>query len=109
MPLWPIGLRGKGLNKLRATFEGIYILIFLILDSAFEYMIVLSCAYNSYLLTYCRFNSTIKGSITEVNYFGMVMNIACMECSNLSRWDLFYRTLCMFYDTQRKGEHSVTL
>ena len=49
MPLWPIGLRGKGLNKLRATFEGIYILIFLILDSAFEYMIVLSCAYNSYI------------------------------------------------------------
>ena len=34
-------LRGKGLNKLCAVFEGIYTLTFLILDSGFEYMNVL--------------------------------------------------------------------
>ena len=39
-------LPGKGLNKLCAVFEGIWILIFLILDSGFEYMNVLSCVYN---------------------------------------------------------------
>ena len=39
-------LRGKGLNKLCAVFEGIWILMFLILDSGFEYMNVLSCVYN---------------------------------------------------------------
>ena len=27
--------------------------------------------------------------------------------SNLSRWDFFYRTLCMLHDTRRKAEHSV--
>ena len=35
-------LRGKGLNKLCAVFEGVQILI---LDSDFEYMNVLSCVY----------------------------------------------------------------
>ena len=36
-------------------------------------------------------------------------NIPCMKCSNLRRWDSFYRTLCMLHDTRRKAEHSVTL
>ena len=31
-------LQGKGLNKLCAVFEGIKILIFLILDAGFEYV-----------------------------------------------------------------------
>ena len=45
-------LRGNGLNKLCAVFEGIKVIIFLILDSGFEYMNVLSCVYNKiqYLL-----------------------------------------------------------
>ena len=51
-------LQGKGLSKLCAVFEGIYIVRFLILDSGFEYMNVLSCVYNE----------IIKSS-TEVNYF----------------------------------------
>ena len=71
MPLWPIGLRGKGLNKLRATFEGIYILIFLILDSAFEYIIVLSCAYNSYILTYSKLS--IQFNNKRLNYRGQLL------------------------------------
>ena len=37
--------RGKGLNKPCAISEGIQILIFLIFDSGFEYMNVLSCVY----------------------------------------------------------------
>ena len=53
-------LRGKGLNKLCAVFEGIHILIYLILDSRFEYMNVLTCAYNEIQYLYRRFNSTIK-------------------------------------------------
>ena len=101
-------LRGKGLNKLCAIFEGIKLCFI---------------QWNTNL--YRWFNTTIKSS-KEVNYFDlpevcllgrwvmmhvseMVMNIACMECSNLSRWDFFYRTLCMLHDTQRKAEHSVTL
>ena len=63
-------LRGKGLNKLCAVFEGIYILIYLILDSGFEYMNVLSCVYNEIHYLYRRFNSTIKIS-TEFNYFDL--------------------------------------
>ena len=47
-------LRGKGLNKLCAVFEGIYILRFLILDSGFEYMNVLSCVYNEIQYLYRR-------------------------------------------------------
>ena len=39
----------------------------------------------------------------------MVTNFACMECSNLSRWDFFYRTLCMLHNTRTKAGHSVTL
>ena len=35
-------VQGKGLNKLCAVFEGIEILIFLILDSGFEHINVLS-------------------------------------------------------------------
>ena len=27
-----------------------------------------------------------------MNVSEMVLNISCMECSNLSRWDFFYRT-----------------
>ena len=52
-------LRGKGLNKLCAVFEGIYTLIFLILDSGFEYMNVLSCVYNEiqYLLPTIQYNN----------------------------------------------------
>ena len=61
-------LRGKGLNKLCAVFKGIWILIFLILYSGFEYMNVLSCVYNEIQYLYRRFNTTIKSS-TEVNYF----------------------------------------
>ena len=49
----------------------------------------------------------IKWAMMHVSQ--MVMNIACMECSNLSRWDFFYRTLCMLHDTRKKAEHSVTL
>ena len=50
-------LRGKGLNKLCAVFEGIYILRFLILDSGFEYMNVLSCFYNEIQYLYRRSNN----------------------------------------------------
>ena len=78
-------LRGKGLNKLRAIFEGIYILIFLILDSGFEYMIVLSCAYNSYILTYCKlsiqFNNKaqLPRSITlEWSWISHVWNVVIL-------------------------------
>ena len=63
-------LRGKGLNKLRAIFEGICILIFLILDSGFECMIVLSCAYNSYILTYCKL--AIQFNNKRLNYRGQL-------------------------------------
>ena len=41
----------------------------------------------------------------------IVMNIACMECSNLSSVGgfFFYWTFCMLHDTGRKVEHSMTL
>ena len=55
-------LRGKGLNKLCAVFEGIWILMFLILDTGFEYMNVLSCVYNEIEYLYWQFNATIKSS-----------------------------------------------
>ena len=48
-------LQGKGLNKLCAVFEGVEVIIFPILDSAFEYMSVLSCD--------CIGNSMICGDI----------------------------------------------
>ena len=56
-------LRGKGLNKLCAVFEGISILIFLILDSGFECTNVLSCVYNEIQYLYRRFNTTIQNKI----------------------------------------------
>ena len=93
-------LRGKGLNKLCAVFEGTSTLIFLILDSGFEYMNVLSCVYNEiqHLLPAIQYNN--RKLNPEVNYFDLL---------HLNRWDFFYRTLCMLHDTQRKSEHSLTL
>ena len=60
-------LRGKGLNKLCAVFEGIYFLIFLILDSGFEY--VFTMTYNTSEYLYQRFNTTTKSS--TVPYFDL--------------------------------------
>ena len=64
VPLWPIGY------KVCAVFEGIQISIFLILDSGFEYMNVLSCVHNELQYLYRRFNTTRESS-TEVNYFDL--------------------------------------
>ena len=65
-------LWGKGLNKLFAVFEGIILiilsLIFLILDSGFEYMNVLSCVYNEIQYLYRRFNTTIKSLTKVINF-----------------------------------------
>ena len=87
-------LRGKGLNKLCAVFEGIYTLIFLIVDSGFEYKNVLSCIYNE-----------IQYLLPTIQYNNRKLNRACC----ISIGGIFYRTLCMLHDTRRKSEHSVTL
>ena len=37
------------------------------------------------------------------------MSVKWTRCSNLNKWDFFYRTLCMLHDTQRKPQNSVIL
>ena len=73
-------LRGKGLNKLCAVFEGISMLIFLILDSGFECTNVLSCVYNEIQYLYRRFNTTIK----KLNRRQLLSSAACMLINKVS-------------------------
>ena len=73
-------LRGKGLNKLCAVFEGIWILIFLILDTGFEYMNVLSSVYNEIEYLYWHFQYNNK----KLNRDKLLWPATCMLINKVS-------------------------
>ena len=70
----------KELNKLCAVFEGVKILLFLILDSGFEYMNVLSCVDNEIQYPYSDllwFNTTIKQYNNKKLNRGQFITLTC--------------------------------